>query len=455
MNFYLIEALFILPCYIYLCIGLIQIELNCYEPFFVPKENKIIETHQHFCTGEGVHRCSINFSRYECSYYFYDKEPIIPIDFPIVDVNLTNVTHLKTVFCAIAPLYCEKMNLYYVKQSYVKQVVDVVLNDGKYFMLYSEDPKYEIMKPTKQSIYATKCYNYALFVPNIFWYGFGHWFTDVLSGLMLLPEWVWDLKPVFVIACDINLVKFTLTCIGHGDIETVNSRNYIYAENLFVFTGNEEWHTFGMHSCYLLKQKFHDSLKLNEIEPVHYYYRNKSPGWRHFINLNEIMNLAREQTGLDWKLFSMPYNDRVNFAKEFATIKILVIPCGSIAFNTIYLHDGTGLVTLFADSIDYPQIVFCYFLRIWNIGVVHEQMGHNGKAGYGSVERILESIKRMIYTVEHQHYPANHSLFVALNINDAKQVFSLYNENHLFDYNISVDERYQIYRQQQLKQMTS
>ena len=127
------------------------------------------------------------------------------------------------------------------------------------------------------------------------------------------------------------------------------------------------------------------------------------------------------------------------------------MPAGSICFNTIYMHDGTGLVTLLADSIDFPQFMLCHCIRIWNIAILHEHMGHSdGHSDYGNAEKILENIQRMIYTIEHQHYPPDHNLFYASNITDAKNAFYQYKENEYIDYNVSVNQRYHIYRENKL-----
>ena len=446
------SALFIFINFIYLSSGLIPLKLNSFEPFYTPKDNKLISSPNHFtCNGKPVHRCEVDIVYYECCYYFLENEPYNPVDQPLVDVNLT-VENLTTTLCPISSIYCEKLNLYYLKNAYVRHPLDIVLSNGDYFMLYVQQTRWDFMKPTKQYVYASRGYRCVLFAPSIFWYGYGHWFSDVLAGLILLPQWVWDMNPVFPIVADYDLVKFTLTLIGHGDVDIVYSLGYVYAENLFLISGYEEWHAFGMHSYYVLKQKFHDYLKLNEIKPVNYYFRNKKPGRRHFINLEDIMNLTRQKTGLDWKMFSMSFRQRVEFAKELATIKIIVMPAGSICFNTIYMHDGTGLVTLLADSIDFPQFMFCHCVHVWNIAILHEHMGHSDEngSGYGNAERIVENIKRMIYTVEHQHYPPDHNLFYASNITEAKNAFYQYKENEYIDYNVSVNHRYHIYRNNKL-----
>ena len=109
------SALFILINFIYLSSGLIPLNLNSFEPFYTPKENKLISSPNNFsCNGKPVHRCEVDISHYECYYYFIENEPYNPVDQPLVDINLT-VENLTTTLCPIVTIYSEKLNLYYLR----------------------------------------------------------------------------------------------------------------------------------------------------------------------------------------------------------------------------------------------------------------------------------------------------------------------------------------------------
>ena len=283
-----------------------------------------------------------------------------------------------------------------------------------------------------QEINVTDAYKYAFYIPMPYRGAYGHWFTDALAGLVFLPKWVWDTNPVYICLVDPDRVRFTLSLIDINNVNILSTQDYVFCENLFILTGIEAWHTFGMHTNLILKKKFREKLELDKIEPVNYIFHNKEPGRpRHFTNFDDVVMAAKEATGLEWKTLSTPFSKRVEFAREFASIKILVTPSGSIAFNTIYMKDGMGMISLFADSIDFPQVFFCHTIRIWNIGIIHENIKHFGGPDKGNLEKIIENIKRMLYTIENQHYPPNHGLFDAYNLEESKQIYFQEGENTL------------------------
>ena len=246
---------------------------------------------------------------------------------------------------------------------------------------------------------------------------------------MLMPRWFWDLNPTILCVLDSDFIKYSMDLVGLGHINIINTESFVYGEDVYVVHSNEFWNCMGLHEAKIIKRKFREKLGLNKIQPAKYHFRNKESGARHFTNFDEIIELANKRTSKEWTLLTTPYTERDKFAKEFAASLIVVISCGSLGFNCIYMRDGTGLVSVSADQVDAPQFTFCYYTNIWNIGVLNHNMAHYGGPGRANVEKVLENIDRMIYTVENQRYPSGIDLFQPMSINDSKKMYHEFGEH--------------------------
>ena len=418
---------------------------NFLKPFHFLKQEKLNSLPTFYTTSKTIHRCNIDFEYYDSIYFFQESETNIIQSLPI-DINKSN-TKIGCVYCPISPAYCEKINIYYFKNATLQIPYNLITSNGDLFFIFKK--VYPDITPIieKMKITPSVGYKYVLHATACYGGNYGHLFTDVLGGLLYLPNWIWSLHPVLITHFDKDLIYFAFTILEfpHITVITPEQEQYIYGEHFFIMTGNEPWHCFGLHTFYIIKQKFRDYFHLWKIKPTKYKYTNKEKGHRYFTNLNEIMEIAREKTGLDWTRITTHFSSRNSYVKSFAETKILVTPSGSIAFNSIYMEDGTGMITLHSQLIDFPQTFFCQCIRIWDIGIIHEYMGHWGQPGPAYCDKVLENIERMKYTVENQRFP-NHNLFECSSLSDAKQIYYMYGDNNAIPYDEIIAKRFEQYR---------
>ena len=251
--------------------------------------------------------------------------------------------------------------------------------------------------------------------------------------IILMPSWFWELNPT-ILAVSINdYVRYSLELVGLGHINVINTYDYVYGENVFVAHGNELWNSMGPHVSKVIKRKYRAAIGLDKIEPVNYRFINKDNNNRRFTNLNEIIQLAIQKTGKNWSLITTKYTDRVAYAREYASCLVVVTSCGSLAYNCIFMRDGTGLVSLCTGQIDCPQFAFCYYTNIWNIGVMHPSMRLFEHSLPANIDLTLDSIEKMIYIVSHQHFPPDLDMFQPLCIDDAKKAYFQYGDQKFLD----------------------
>ena len=331
--------------------------------------------------------------------------------------------------------YREKGEFYYLKDAYCRLDGLILLSNGTFINLMKNPTKYQEQPDRNKNIQSNYAYEFVVFIPNYFYYNFAHWINEGVSGLVSMPSWVWDLNPIFVTKQKPSIAREHLDALGLEKIDFINpGSSYVYASNLFVCKAVECWHGWGLGAVPKMKKKFAEYFGLNDIIPNQYIFMNKEPGHRHVNNFQEIINRAREMTKLDWR--EEKIQDRKtqrDIAKLFASMKILVIPPGSITFNTVYMHDYCGLVGIHAHIIDFPQLKFTYCSNIWSICIPHSNINHfGGNGGNADVERVLRNINRMIYIVENQKYPPGDFLEV-VKISDAKKIYFEYGD-YFYDY---------------------
>ena len=58
---------------------------------------------------------------------------------------------------------------------------------------------------------------------------------------------------------------------------------------------------------------------------------------------------------------------------------------------------------------------FAMNIEMWTVSIIHPSMKHYGDSGMANIQRCLYSFKVLMYAVEHQKWPSNHSLFSPIN----------------------------------------
>ena len=405
--------------------------LEVSEPLYAFTDNRIESPPIGNRSGVTVRRYEADIYKYDCIYHFHDQEKTIVNETVIQGFEPHKNHHY--VYAPIASRYCEKLHIYHLKNAYVKHKAFVILSNGDYFKIFPNDWRWKPGNPGTGEIRTKHGYRVLFFVPIAFPRFFSHWITDGLAGIVLMPSWFWDLNPT-ILAVSINeYVRYSLELVGLGHIDVINTQDYVYGDDVFMVHGNELWNSMGPHVSKVIKQKYRAAIGLDKIEPVNYRFANKDNNNRRFTNLNEIIELANQRTGKNWSLITTNYREREAYAKEYASCLIVVTPCGSLAFNCIFMRDGTGIVSLCTGQIDSPQFAFCYYVNIWNIGVMHPYMRLNNHAAGANVDLTLDSIDKMIYTVANHHFPPGLDMFQPMCIDDAKKAYFEYGDQKFLD----------------------
>ena len=398
----------------------LEISANFREISYFLKQNKL-EAQKVKKSGKIVYRYSADFANFDTWFYFIEEEEkkfgeytenaLFSVDDP---------KKLGVVDFPIEAMYREKVEFYHLKNAFVNPYYDIILSNGDYLymlrnFLWGPDDQ-------DQSVLETsRCYEHVIFIPFYFQNFFGHVINDGIGGLLSMPRWVWMLHPVIVTSADKELVYLFMK---FADIPIVPVKgDWVFGANVYICKAAEPWHGFGIHYFQDIKRKIQEYYQLDKITPTLYRFLNKEYGTRHFLNMDEMVATARNITNIDWQYMHNKYLDRLLHARTLASIKILVVPGGSIIFNTVYMKDYSGTVILMASFIDMPNFATNFYNKIWTIAVHHSNMNHYEGPGYGDIPRIMDAIQKMIYTVDNQKFPPNHNLFKPINKTFHKGVY--------------------------------
>ena len=348
----------------------------------------------------------IDFATYsELTYYLEIPE----VGIPLVHFDLYPN---GTVQCNLKTFFRENVNFYHLKNAFVSVVYQrIVTKDNQYFfILYRTHFKQKFFKSDVKW-----GYRYAVFCAIQFPRTFGHWVRDALGGIISMPKEVWDLNPVLISGTPKSIIQEDLKVLGLDHLEIINTgKNFVYAENLFICKGYEDFHGFGIRTFNLTRTKYREYYKLNNIKPTKHVFINKK-GRRHFINLPEVVEMVNSTSCYEWTLIDPNPSERLNFARMFASILIGVMSGGSLVNNVLFMEEKTGVVPLFANFIDYPNIRICYISNVWCLGVLHEHMKHFGQPGMAKAGAIIKAIEIISYAVSNQRWPDDHCMFLSLN----------------------------------------
>ena len=359
---------------------------------------------------------------------------------PKVDIPLQFITEYpKCVGCPVLSIIREKIEYYYLSNAWVSCDNErIVTQENGIFKILLHQPSFD--SPFK----IDKCigtFRHVLFLPYKFQWLYAHWLNEGLSMVISMPKEILDLNPVVITGSDPELVRFSFKVFGLDYLQIFNTKNnFIFAEKLYICKAFEDVHGFGITTFPKIKKAFRKYFELDLIKPTEYAFMNKKQGQkRYFTNMDDVIELARKETNIDWKLYQLDYKNRTSFARAFASFKILVAPCGSLVFNMIYMADETGLVTIGADMIDYPNQRLAYFINIWCITVIHHKMNHNFRPCQAIPENVVKCIKIMIFAVDNQKWPANHKLMESFDLNYIENLYKTTGDKFILFDNIMKD----------------
>ena len=344
---------------------------------------------------------------------FYYERKTDPNRIPLAFVGTNYKGDTACLFAAT--FYLEAINLFYIRNGYLGDSC-IVGMEGNYLLdVYNSTRQVENKKNANYP--TTKSFPYVITALTPWTTCFGHWLTDVIPLLLYLDESVWNMDPVFCFPpIDPNIVQQYFEIIGHPNTKCVTLRHeMVFAENLYVLRGKSEIHTAGFHSFPLLRQKIFDYYNLHAVKPTDYGYMNKERQ-RHFTNLKELVQtLEQENEKVSFKFVVVNLPDRTTFAKTMATFKLFISPCGSIAYNYIFMHENTGYITLSSRLIDFPNLKSTLDINIFLITVIHQSMSHFNSRGKVDIKRVAYCFKILNQAIEIKKWPTDHKLFLPFN----------------------------------------
>ena len=345
--------------------------------------------------------------------FIYEKHTD-PTRLPLAFVGRDYKNDTASLFAST--FYMEAYDIFHVHNGYIGDNC-IVAMEGNYLLdVYNSTKKVE---SKKRCNYPTNCGFRHVLAAITPWTSFGHFINDIIGPLMLIEEYIWDLDPVF--CCppfDASIVRQYLDIAGHSNIKYVQLKNQmIFAENLYVIRGKTEYETSGFYTLNILRRKIFSYYNLSAVQPNDYGYMNKH-GQRHFTNLKELIEtLEQENENVSFKFVSVNSPDRTTYAKTMATFKLFISPCGSIAYNMIFMHENTGYITLSSLLIDFPNLKTALDINIFLITITHRNMWHFRSKGDANIKRVSYCFKILQQAIQQKKWPNDHKLFLPFNEN--------------------------------------
>ena len=271
----------------------------------------------------------------------------------------------------------------------------------------------------KRELPTTKGVRYAITSVSKYQDVFGHWISDITCPLLYVPQFIWDLNPVFCITfADYNLAREYMNILGHPNIEIIVLKDsLLYAEHLFIAQGVPSVKPCGIHSMPILRKKLADFYGLHDIKPEKYGYMNKDKSYRRFTNMKSLISTLEETKKISFIQLFVNSPNRAGFAKMMASLKLFLVSCGSQPMNSLFLKEGTGFLTLNSNLVDGPNLKIATDLNLWHIEVIHPKMEHWGYPGKANVTRVLTCFDILHYAIENQKWPTN-NLFSPINLSN-------------------------------------
>ena len=322
----------------------------------------------------------------------------------------------------VAPIFYERVDIMIFNNAFI-QGWNILGTEGYLYDLYNYTYIYDPQKIKR----STKCKPIAgysiVLAPIVRWLPiFAHWITDFICPLLFVDEWIWDLNPVVCLDnVGEELFREYMKIIGHENATLVNRREgFVYAETMYVVKGYAPEIPCGVKSLGILREKLVKYYGLENIKPEYYGFMNKDNNNRKILNLKEIINLIESEYNIAFKELRVNQPNRIDFARYMSSIKLLICPGGSMAYNVIFMKENTGFLTFDAECLDGPDIQISCHLKLWHIEIVHPKVPHFNVPLNANITRTLYSFRVINYAVEHQKWPEN-NLFSPYNFTLFKQ----------------------------------
>ncbi|EAY19973.1 hypothetical protein TVAG_402280 [Trichomonas vaginalis G3] len=270
---------------------------------------------------------------------------------------------------------------------------------------------------------------------------YGHFLHDILATLVMYPDDV--LNQELYVFHNYNWndkFKEHLDAMGLTHIHPYDSKinGFVLVHKLYYIHAYENTHEFDHLGLPRVSKYFRSNLKFDQIEPTKYNIINRRPNERrYFTNIKELLNALKVKfPNINFQEIQLQ-EKLVDTGRLFAETKVLIGSGGSLLFNSMFMHNETGVVCLFANKIDLPDNIVLACFGIYNIGVVHPNINFYEGQGACDIELTVDCVDKIIFAVENKKYPqmkgyypviANYSLFFQVRMRNS------YNNGAIWNY---------------------
>ena len=133
---------------------------------------------------------------------------------------------------------------------------------------------------------------------------------------------------------------------------------------------------------------------------------NKKPTEsRHFTNFVELQTeLNAKYKPIQWNIIEM-CNSLEEKGKQFAETLFLIASGDSIVYHALFMRERSSIVVFFADLVDLPDLSLICMLKMYGIGIQHQNMSHYQGSGTIYINKTLDAVEKLMYTMKNGEYP--------------------------------------------------
>ena len=291
---------------------------------------------------------SLNFTKITKMPFLYKQ--FIPVNF--TTQSIVHITLMENVFCQ--------------RNMLIKN--DTVIRLHSYKSTNHIFPIRETSKVVDELVYCVH-----------FWDNYGHNIHDFLCAMMFVPQEIKDkgirvLNPKHFSEITLDIARYLGLKINY--VYTKPS-DQVFAKKIWIINTLEQSHGLTSGGIERIRAIVFEKEEYKKIKPERYVVANRIVGSNRFIdNADELVRVLNIKTNLErgarWirddKFYDVPIMEII---KYWMSLKVIVTVQGSNIYNGIFMHEKTGMVLLFSNRIDLPNMQFCTHLHVFMIGVIH------------------------------------------------------------------------------------
>ncbi|EAX88236.1 hypothetical protein TVAG_361040 [Trichomonas vaginalis G3] len=219
------------------------------------------------------------------------------------------------------------------------------------------------------------------------WTMYGHNIHDFLCAMMFVPK---DLMEKGIVVVSPHLFqKITYDIARYLDLNitfvSIKDNEQFFVRKLWIVHTLELAHGYASGGFQKIREIVFKKEDYKYIMPERYVVANRpKKSLRCISDANYLVKILNENTiiekGSKWirddKFYDVPLAEII---KYWMSLKILVTIQGSGIYNSIFMHETTGMVLLFSNVADGPNMQLCSHLHIFMIGVIHPNMQFRNK----------------------------------------------------------------------------